>query len=906
MKEQLQLRFSNLDKELGRHSLDLSNLQRQNRELHNQEVKMHEVGVLQQKITYSQQQVQQLTFQANKLQQQYQQSYGQQLVFSQKVQVLRNEQAQQQAEKNKYDSMFSEVDRMLAEYSGFEGVMIDPVLMVIKALPKIEPKNLDVLKEACAKKNLTALEELISTLDDVNAVDSKGMTLLHYALKHGFYSGVDKILQAGADVNVVDNNGCNALIYACTLPHLDYLPKILALTENKNASVPSTGDTPMHLVIAATRKILFAEELIKHDLSDGSGTVYFGGGTMEGITMGVGTFARCSSMSTGAAPVTGSTINQVKTKLLVHTLLEAGIDFNTQNNQGLTPFMIAYVGKLKFLVKLWLDTPGMINHSIVDKQGYYPIHVSALKGDIEGVKLMSKYYDINIKSLAIHQVTLFWLACQNGNVELVKYMLENGADPNIARADNNISPICKAMDKQHFQVVHELLGRDDIDLTVARKSDGSNLLHYCAALNKPEIAKKILAKVPLLDVVDSYGLSPLYLAIQRNVPEMVNFLLNNGANAQLTDKAGNSALHYSVGAGDNGFIQLLLDKGVNVNVKNANGETPIYHASMSNKVNVMEFLISKGADINIPNKAGFYPIHTAVHYGHVKIVELLQKAGVDINIISKTGWTPLQYYCNLPDAKLEVVKKLIDVGASIHCTQGNIKRTLLHTAAETKNLEIAEFLVNNHLDVGILTTIGFSSLYHACQIKDNASMVKLLIALKSDINLPGNSGGTPLLAACGHSTLDVVQELVTAGAVLDVRNKLGCSLICEAYYTGNMKVIKYLLSKGFDINDQCYEGKTCLHWILENKDMKPDVMMKVIQEFKGKYNLSLKDKEGRTAVDYAKEHQPELVAVLEQMVADDGAVAAAAAAPVIDDGAIAEIANQDVDVLGGQVEDGLA
>ena len=59
------------------------------------------------------------------------------------------------------------------------------------------------------------VEELLDGGADLNAVDGKGVSVLHYAARYSLPEGVIRLLlQRGADLNAADNNDKTVLHYA--------------------------------------------------------------------------------------------------------------------------------------------------------------------------------------------------------------------------------------------------------------------------------------------------------------------------------------------------------------------------------------------------------------------------------------------------------------------------------------------------------------------------------------------------------------------------------------------------------------------------------------------------------------------------------------------------------------------
>ncbi|KAJ2918465.1 hypothetical protein MD484_g1940, partial [Candolleomyces efflorescens] len=95
----------------------------------------------------------------------------------------------------------------------------------------------------------------------------------------------------------------------------------------------------------------------------------------------------------------------------------------------------------------------------------------------------------------------------------------------------------------------------------------------------------------------------------------------------------------------------------------------------------------------------------------------------------------------------------------------------IHTAALNKQLIVVRSLVAddpnliNSLDVDERTPLHWAASSGALDI------VRLLVDQKAEVDLPDNSGWTPLLIAVSAGYTEVVQELIGAGA--DVNRQAG-------------------------------------------------------------------------------------------------------------------------------------
>jgi ankyrin repeat protein len=101
-----------------------------------------------------------------------------------------------------------------------------------------------------------------------------------------------------------------------------------------------------------------------------------------------------------------------------------------------------------------------------------------------------------------------------------------------------------------------------------------------------------------------------------------------------------------------------------------------------------------------------------------------------------------------------------------------------------------------------------SPLTAACR-GGHVSVVEELVKAGADVNLKGNKKHTPLIAACGGGYVSVVEELVKAG--VDVNLQIGLyTPLMSACEGGHVSVVEELVKAGADVNVQDDDGYTPL------------------------------------------------------------------------------------------------
>jgi ankyrin repeat protein len=235
--------------------------------------------------------------------------------------------------------------------------------------------------------------------------------------------------------------------------------------------------------------------------------------------------------------------------------------------------------------------------------------------------------------------------------------------------------------------------------------DGGALtpLVYAVRADDLDSVKVLLAAGADLNQVTGYGWSPLLVATQNRYYRLGAYLIDHGADVNLANQGGWTPLYlatdnrniesgdYPVRKGDMDhldFIKLLLDKGANVNARmkdstetrtvftnqwlDENGATAFLRASQSGDLVLMKLLLAHGADPKID---------TVLHVTALEVA-----AGV--------GWVEGITYEWSPEATLEAVKMLLDLGLDVNA-QADTGRTALHGAAHKGRTDVIRVLVDH-------------------------------------------------------------------------------------------------------------------------------------------------------------------------------------------------------------------
>lgn len=210
-----------------------------------------------------------------------------------------------------------------------------------------------------------------------------------------------------------------------------------------------------------------------------------------------------------------------------------------------------------------------------------------------------------------------------GNLETVRALVENGANPN--QTDNmGWTPLMynclgdmerdpDAYQEQEDLKVIKYLIENGADIYA--KNDNGNIAMLIAVLSgRLETVKFFLEQGVPVDYRGEYNTTALIYAASRGHFEIVKYLLEKGANINAATDGGRTALIEAIDYDSFGLVQYLVEKGANVNAKiEGSNWTPIVFAVLEGKLDVIKFLVANGADVNVIDCYG----KTALSYAKI-------------------------------------------------------------------------------------------------------------------------------------------------------------------------------------------------------------------------------------------------------------------------------------------------
>ena len=221
------------------------------------------------------------------------------------------------------------------------------------------------------------------------------------------------------------------------------------------------------------------------------------------------------------------------------------------------------------------------------------------------------------------------------------------------------------------------------------------------------------------------------------------------------------------------------------------------------------------------------------------------------------GDTALHYAVSLDYCSCDVLNCLIENGADVNVRKEYSKRTPLMIAAHCKNLNAVEFLLKHGAIVDVQDKRNKSSLHYGVEgalLSGDTSfdVVSCLLNHGADLNAPMNGKYTALMMACRSQHVRLVKFLLQQGANVQVKDKDGKTALhfaCELTFTwkpASCDLLNCLTENGADINALRKDNRTPL--MVASSCGGVDQITFLI---KRGANVHLQDKNGDTALHHA-------------------------------------------------------
>ncbi|KAE9067069.1 hypothetical protein PF010_g27611, partial [Phytophthora fragariae] len=285
-------------------------------------------------------------------------------------------------------------------------------------------------------------------------------------------------------------------------------------------------------------------------------------------------------------------------------------------------------------------------------------------------------------------------AAKNGRIEVVRELIENGADVN-AQDDKGTTALMAAAEYDQLEMVKFLI-EHGASLTTT-DDDGDTAL-MIAAVKGPIKVCRYLAEQPGTDVnaTNKLGCTALMAAALSGHLKVVQYLASqHGCDANVADTHGFTALTFATLLGAADVVRYLVeDCGAVIDSKTEYGETVLMMAASAGHLDLCQYFAELyGADVNAKDVFGDTALIKAASSGHSKIVRcLVDNYDADVNYKNDKGNTALMRATR--NGHVEVVRCLVEQRGIDVTARNQRGETAISLAVEHGYQEIRRMLTS--------------------------------------------------------------------------------------------------------------------------------------------------------------------------------------------------------------------
>ena len=437
--------------------------------------------------------------------------------------------------------------------------------------------------------------------------------------------------------------------------------------------------------------------------------------------------------------------------------------------------------------------------------------LASAEGDLARIQdLLNKEPGLANCNWAYYQPLHF--AVREGHTELVRMLLDHGADPASASGlEYHVPPLDRARDRGYDEIAGLLT--EAIANRYEAPPVGQRACEIVREGNLEEARAFFKATPELVNAGDERGNRPLHVAVEEYNLGMTALLLDLGAEPDPVRWDRCKPLHLAVfrarktqGRTNPLLTGYLIARGAEYSMTVA--------CALGDERRVRELLAQDRELAGDQDSCGFSPLFSAAGQGYTDIVRLLLEHGADPNAPEYNAPRGHALYEAVAGDHLETVKLLLKRGADPNAPVESSGNPLTQALGRHKNEEMINLLYQH----GATADIGLYVL------RDDIPVVGELLGADPGLANYGGDYGVLCMAA-GFARKEIIEMLIRAGAELNrpwyannymgyaFRRRKGWKLDGAALQPNDdiLDMLNLFFDSGADPNNANWHGVTYLH-----------------------------------------------------------------------------------------------
>jgi ankyrin repeat protein len=258
------------------------------------------------------------------------------------------------------------------------------------------------------------------------------------------------------------------------------------------------------------------------------------------------------------------------------------------------------------------------------------LHYAAADGALDIVKQLLAFPGTDLDATTVDEVTPLWYAVQKGELEVVKFLLEQGANPRVTSSNNGRNLLMAAMMAKGYKSEETIL-----------------------AIIRLLVKARVEINYESLDKT-----TPLMMASYMGFPTIVEYLLQRGANPNAVNQDGNTAMLETIWNKADNFekvLALLVKAGAkNSRMKDGKSATDLLQEQIQQAQSELDTLSKK--QYNSKNIMAKLKQHQNTSQKR-RLEEFLKQSTAALAIVQKAGVSNLSLSVRAPKVNLNSVYK---------------------------------------------------------------------------------------------------------------------------------------------------------------------------------------------------------------------------------------------------------
>ena len=599
--------------------------------------------------------------------------------------------------------------------------------------------NSEKLLKQCINGNFASADLMMKTFTGPTVIDldwldeESGKCAIHICAESGNQPCVSTLILLGAQINIFDSTlqKRTALHYACAGGHIDILTELLLHGADPDAQ-DHVGNTPLFLACKSSCIEAGCVLVENYDVD----LNHLCWKTLDSIM-----HVACSSGS----------LDWVR---LIEKYSEITVLSDLKNKSGLTPLDLAVSANHTEIVlhakqtreNLRLRNDRSCAFALCNNNMHAALSIAKI--GINPNSPVNTSRDSRVGNLP----TLFHLACERGDIHIVKEFISQGASISLADS-NGLTPLHYACNGFRPASISNMKDDPDPD-----QGENTDVEIQSKQLEIVRWLKKCHADI---NARDERGYTPMLIACLYGNVALAQWLLDRGADIDIKDNSGLSVIHLACESGCTPLVKWLLQE-VHIPSKELDSSCShdilMRHAAKSGNVELLAWMYhSLGIERNTYSRSKQIAMEIKLHCLIKHQERKFRQAAFEDNI-------------NSMEVILSMTDMPIDINASgivehdswgtykwVECESGD---TALHKACRGQRFHAVEFLLHKMADVNASNVNGITPL-HLTVISGNFELFDLLLEHGANINALDNEGSSILTFACNLAGKDMAVRIVT-------------------------------------------------------------------------------------------------------------------------------------------------